>query len=327
VTPMPDGERIAIVTPVYNDWESFHELLRRLDAMAAVQRDVAFDVIAVDDGSTMPLRDGFLADAGLAHLGGIDVLHVASNLGHQRAIAIGLTEVDLRGGHSATIVMDSDGEDRPEVVPALVAALREDPRRIVVARRARRSEGLVFRIFYALYKLLFRLLTGKAIAFGNFCVLPAPCVRRLVAMPEIWNTLAAAVPRSRMPIHACPADRGVRYAGESRMNMVGLLLHGLSAVSVYSDVAFVRILVFSFALAGVTLCGIAAVVAIRFFTDLAIPGWATYTVAALVIVLLQTLMLSLGSIFLLLSNRSTMSPPPRLMAAEYVAGKTTLRLA
>jgi len=317
---------MAIVTPVYNDWESFHELVQRLDKMAAAQQDVVFDVIAVDDGSTAPLPDAFLADAELAHLGGVDVLHLASNLGHQRAIAIGLTEVDARARHSATIVMDSDGEDRPEVVPALIAALRADPR-IVVARRARRSEGLVFRIFYALYKLLFRLLTGKAIAFGNFSVLPAPCVSRLVAMPEIWNNLAAAITRSRLPIHECPADRGARYAGESRMSMVGLLLHGLSAVSVYSDVAFVRILVFSFALAGFTLCGIAGVVGIRFFTDLAIPGWATYTVAALVIVLLQTLMLSLGSVFLLLSNRSTMSPPPRRMAAEYVTAKTTLRQA
>ena len=89
--------------------------------------------------------------------------------------------------------------------------------------------------------------------------------------------------------------------------MVGLLVHGLSAVSVYSDIAFTRILVFSFGLAALTLGGIGVVVGIRFFTDLAIPGWATYTVAALVIVLLQTLMLSLGSVFLLLNNRSTMS--------------------
>ena len=60
---MPDAERMVIVTPVYNDWESFHELLKRLDTMAAAQRDVAFDVIAVDDGSTAPLPAAFLADA------------------------------------------------------------------------------------------------------------------------------------------------------------------------------------------------------------------------------------------------------------------------
>ncbi len=89
---MPPPERLAIVTPVYNDWESLHELARRLDAMAGRERDAAFDVIAVDDGSTAPLPDAFLADAGLAHLGRVDVLRLACNLGHQRAIALGLAE-------------------------------------------------------------------------------------------------------------------------------------------------------------------------------------------------------------------------------------------
>jgi glycosyltransferase involved in cell wall biosynthesis len=322
---MPPPERFAIVTPVYNDWESFRELALRLDAMAGGLRGVTLDVIAVDDGSTAPLPPAFLADAELAHLSRVDVLHLASNLGHQRAIAVGLTEVATRARYTAAIVMDSDGEDRPEDVPTLLAALREDPRRIVVARRARRSEGPLFRTFYALYKLLFRLLTGKAIAFGNFCVLPAPWVSRLVAMPEIWNNLAAAITRSRTQLHACPTDRGVRYAGRSKMNLVALLVHGLSAVSVYSDVAFTRILLFSFGLAILTVGGIGVVVGIRLFTDLAIPGWATYTVAALVIMLLQTLLLSLGAIFLLLNNRSMPSLNPRRMAAEYLTATTTLR--
>lgn len=319
------GERLAIVMPVYNDWEAFGELVRRLDAMAGAERETAFDVIAVDDGSTEPLQEALLADAPLAHLARVDVLRLACNVGHQRAIALGLVEVEARGRYGAVIVMDSDGEDRPEDIPMLLAALREDPRRVVVARRARRYEGPVFRAFYVLYKGLFRLLTGKGIAFGNFCVLPAPWVSRLVSMPEIWNNLAGAITRSRMPIHAYPTDRGVRYAGESKMNLVGLLVHGLSAVSVYSDIAFTRILVFSFALAALTVAGIGVVVGIRFFTDLAIPGWATYTVAALVIVLLQTVMLSLGSVFLLLNNRSMPQLLPRRMAAEYVTGTTTLR--
>ena len=320
---MPSA-RLAIVTPVYDDWESFRELIRRLDAMAGAKPDTVFDVIAVDDGSTEPLPGALLADAAIAHLARVDVLRLACNLGHQRAIALGLVEVEARGTYEAVIVMDSDGEDRPEDIPMLLAALRAHPRRVVVARRARRSEGLVFRSLYSIYKIVFRLLTGKGIAFGNFCVLPAPWVSRLVSMPEIWNNLAGAITRSRMPIHAYPTDRGVRYAGESKMNLVGLLVHGLSAVSVYSDVAFTRILVFSCALAVLTIVGIGAVIGIRFFTDLAIPGWATYTVAALVIVLLQTLMLSLGSVFLLLNNRSMPQLLPRRMAAEYVTSTTTL---
>ncbi len=321
---MQVADRLAIVTPVYNDWESFHELAKRLDVMAGTLEGVALDIIAVDDGSNPGLPGSFLEDVVLAHLGNVDVVHLACNLGHQRAIAIGLTEVDRRARYSAAIVMDSDGEDRPEDIPRLLAALRESPAHVVVARRARRSEGTLFKVFYVFYKALFHLLTGKPIGFGNFCVLPATFVSRLTWMPEIWNNLAAAITRSRLPIRQCSTDRGVRYAGQSRMNMVGLFIHGLSAVSVYSDIVFTRVLVFSFGLAAVTLASIAVVMGIRLFTDLAIPGWASYMVGSLVIVLMQTLMLSAGAVFLLLNNRSMPSIIPRKTSAEYVTMITAL---
>jgi hypothetical protein len=246
------------------------------------------------------------------------------NLGHQRAIAIGLGEVDQRSRYFAAVVMDSDGEDRPEDIPQLLAALRENSGHIIVARRERRSEGWLFKTCYAGYKALFHVLTGKPIAFGNFCVLPAPLISRLVCMSDIWNNLAAAITRSRMPIHQCPTDRGIRYAGRTKMNLVDLFVHGLSAVSVYSDIAFTRALVFSAGLGAVTLAAIFGVLGVRIFTDLAIPGWASYMVGALVIVLLQALMMSAGAVFLLLTNRTMPSIIPRKVAADYVRSTTAL---
>ena len=321
---MPHADHLAIVTPVYDDWESFHELLARLDTVAGSLEDVSLDVIAVDDGSPSSLPSSFLADLRPANLGRMDVLHLACNLGHQRAIAIGLSEVDERERYTAAIVMDSDGEDHPEDIPALLVALRENAGHIVVARRARRSEGPVFKACYLAYRMLFQLLTGKSIAFGNFCVLPTQFVSRLVRMPEIWNNLAAAITRSRLPIYHYPTNRGTRYAGQSKMNMVGLFLHGLSAVSVYSDIAFTRGLVFSVGLGAVTLVGIVLVSGIRIFTELAIPGWASYMVGILVVVLLQALMLSAGAVFLLLNNRLMPSIIPRKLSVEYVRDTTAL---
>ena len=318
------GDRIAIVSPVYNDWESFRELVRRIDAVAGALTAVRLDIIAVDDGSTTPLPASFLADVAFERVERVDALRLACNLGHQRAIALGLVEVDERARYSAAVVMDSDGEDRPEDLPELLAAWRANAGHIVVARRARRSEGPLFRAAYVMYKLLFRLLTGKPIAFGNFCVLPAAQVSRLVAMPEIWNNLAAAIMRSRIPLHHRPTNRGMRYAGRTKMSTVGLLIHGLSAVSVYSDIAFTRVLILAFGFAALALCGIAVVTGIRLFTDLAIPGWASYMVGSLLIVLMQTLMLSAAAVFLLLTYRSMPSIVPRRMAEEYVRGTTTL---
>jgi hypothetical protein len=160
--------------------------------MAAAQRDVAFDVIAVDDGSTALSRRVPRRCRTCARAASMCCTSRATS-GTSGASAIGLTEADARARHLATIVMDSDGEDRPDVVPTLVAALRGDPRRIVVARRARRSEGLVF---------------GSSTRYTSSSSASSPARHRLrqllraaraeresrlVAMPEIWNNLAAAI--------------------------------------------------------------------------------------------------------------------------------------
>ena len=45
------------------------------------------------------------------------VLRLRRNVGHQRAIALGLTYLQVEAGCEAVIVMDADGEDRPADVP------------------------------------------------------------------------------------------------------------------------------------------------------------------------------------------------------------------
>ena len=110
-------------------------------------------------------------------------------------------------------MMDADGEDRPEDVPKLLSAWGEDQNIIIVAQRSERSEGLVFKIFYILYKLAFRIATGRKIDFGNFCLIPRTPLCALTYNPAIWNNLASAITRSTTPRIAVPLARGVRFAG------------------------------------------------------------------------------------------------------------------
>jgi hypothetical protein len=57
----------------------------------------------------------------------------------------------------------------------------------------------------------------------------------------------------------------------------------------------------------VTAVAIGAVVGIRLTTDLAIPGWASYTVGILLIILAQAVMIALVLVFTIISNRANMS--------------------
>jgi polyisoprenyl-phosphate glycosyltransferase len=220
--------------------------------------------------------------------------------------------------------MDSDGEDRPEDVVRMLSTFRADPGGIVVAKRAERSEGPLFRVFYGLYKALFSALTGKVIDFGNFCLIPRALLGRLVFMPETWNHLAAAIVRSRLKIHRLETRRGTRYAGRSHMNLVQLMIHGLSAISVLSDAVFVRVLILAALSSSLAVMGIAVTVALRLFTELAVPGWASNVVGTMLLILFQTVLLAAAAAFLLLGSRSGLFFIPASDAQRYVRDRTVV---
>jgi polyisoprenyl-phosphate glycosyltransferase len=123
----------------------------------------------------------------------------------------------------------------------------------------------------------------------------------------LWNHYAAAVYKAKLPIALIPAQRNCRLEGSSRMNLVALVVHGLSAMAVFGDRIGVRLLIlvsFGMSLVGLALIG---VIGIRFLTPLAIPGWATYVVGILLVILMQMLIVVLVFVFVILAGRDTFS--------------------
>jgi len=310
---------IAVVTPVLNDWAALERLIAELDRLPALagRRLVIF---AVDDGSYPPPNLEALASAASAGLGavtGVKVIQLSANLGHQRAIAAALVELSDHPGFDSVLVMDADGEDRPEDVAALLAAA--DGQAIVLALRSRRSEGFGFRVGYGVYRVLFRSLTGNSIQFGNFCLIPFGFLEALTHSPATWNNLAAAIMRSRLPTVSVPTARGARYAGRSRMNFSALAVHGLSAISVYIDVMLVRIIGAAFAASALVFGALVVVVCLKLFTRLAVPGWASFMGVSLLVLLFQTLMFASIALFQFLSFRSMPTVVPATHAPQLIA--------
>jgi hypothetical protein len=309
-------KKIAIVTPIFNDWEAFARLLEQIGSQTELAKYDVY-VFAVDDGSS-EAPDGIGLNARKGLVSDLCIIRLACNLGHQRAIAIGLVAAAKLHDIDAVVVMDSDGEDRPGDVARLIAAWDQQPERIIFAKRGQRSEGCIFRVCYSIYKVLFRIFSGQSISFGNFSLLPRRAVQALIHNPAIWNNLAAAITRSRIPYTAISVNRGKRLAGTPRMNFMSLAIHGLSAMSVYTDVILVRIIAVACMLAAVILLGLASVVASRFGTDWAIPGWTSYIVASLTIIFIQVTLLAGIALIQLLSFRSMKLFVPALDAKTFV---------
>ena len=294
--------RLVILMPVYNDWNAFSLLLPKLD-QELKSNQLKANLFLVDDGSTVPVPENVCSNH-LQAIMTLDVLSLRRNLGHQRAIAIGLSYIEANLPCDAVVVMDSDGEDDPRDVPRLIQeCIANEGKKIVFAARVRRSEGLVFTCFYHLYRLLHFLLTGVKVRVGNFSVVPTAPLKRLVAVSELWNHYAAAVHKAKLPTALVPTKRGLRLAGPPHMDVVALVVHGLSAMAVFGDRIGVRLLlVVSFGIA-LDLGALIGVISIRLFTTLAIPGWTTYAAGLLFVMLIQMLLVLLVFAFVTLASR------------------------
>lgn len=310
-----------ILLPVFNDWEAVSLLLRHLDDVVQTC-GIKANVLIIDDASARAAAEA-LAPPSVRALGKIDVLRLRRNLGHQRAIAVGLAYIADKIACEGVILMDSDGEDNPADIPRLLAKYREEGRdKIIFAERARRSETRLFRTFYALYRWLHLILTGVRVRVGNFSVIPASRVASLAVVSEMWNHYSAAAFKSKQPFAMVPTERAHRLAGQSKMNFVGLVAHGLSAVSVYSEIVGVRLLVLTCGLIGVALVSLGYVIGVKLLTESSIPGWATYTASVLVVILMQASMFSLIFCFVILAGRQNTGFLP-LRDYQYFIGSST----
>jgi len=285
------NSKIVIVTPVYEDVEASARLFNEL----ATQFGHDVFVVAVDDGSVrQPLKIESLQNAPVAGV----ILKLRRNVGHQRAIAIGLGYISEHiKQDQRVVVMDSDGEDLPSTIPALLELLQSPDVDVTVAQRKSRVETFRFKAFYAVYKNFFSLMTGRAINFGNFMALKPHALKRLVAMQELSIHVAAAVLSSKLRITNCPLDRGSRYAGQSKMNFVGLVLHGFKALMVFAEDVLVRVGIASTLIAALSIVGTTAAIGLKIL-GLSTPGWFSVALGILLVMFLQTGALALMTLML-----------------------------
>ena len=296
----------VILLPVYEDWDSVRLLLPRID-YALAQANIAARILIIDDGSSVRCPTD-LVSSDLRCITQVAALLLRGNLGHQRAICIGICTVSASPEWSdceGVIVMDADGEDSPADVPRLVERFRASGgREAVFARRLRRAEGPIFRLFYQLFRLLHRLFIGIPVQMGNFSLLPMGAVTRLTVVAELWNHYAAACVHSRLPIALVPTTRARRMAGRSRMNFAGLVAHGLAAISVFGERIGARALLAVVSIACVLLLTAVFALAMRVVTGMALPAWSGIAAAVSAILLMQALLLALLFSLLTLSARA-----------------------
>ena len=228
--------KINILIPVYNDWQSVFKLLENINSQVSVSND-EFSVLIINDGSTEN-KPEFTID--LSNLKSIQIIKMKKNRGHARCNATGLKHINEKEDFDYVIPMDGDGEDRPEELSLLIEKIKDYPDTVVTANRVKRSEGFLFKFCYFVHKYLALVFTGQTIKYGNYTCLPKSVVNAMVNEPATWSSFSGSLAKTAKEKKSIPSERGTRYFGPSKMSFFNLLKHSLSIIAVFKITLLIR---------------------------------------------------------------------------------------
>ena len=229
-------KKIIILIPVYNDWESLTKLLNGINDAIKSIKDYEFKCIVVNDSSStnQPVISKPI------NLKSLKIINMKENRGHARCNAFGLKYINSNEIHDYVILMDGDGEDRPIEIQTLVNKIIKSPETSVVAKRAKRSEGIFFKFSYEIHKIITFIFTGKKINFGYFSCLTKKDINILINQASLWNNYSGSVKKHINKYNEIESIRGFRYFGPSKMTLLNLVTHSFSIISIFKYSVFLR---------------------------------------------------------------------------------------
>ena len=265
----------SIVAPVFNEEETLpHFYQRVIKVMEEVGE--SFELVLINDGS----RDGSFRTMRDLHDRDprVRVIDFSRNFGHQIAISAGL---DYAHGE-AVIIIDSDLQDPPEIIPQLIARWKEGAE-VVYAQRSKRKGETKFKLMTAaiFYRLMTRI-TSVNIPHdtGDFRLLDRRVVDALVKMREHHRFMRGLSAWVGFRQEAVLYERHERFAGTTKYPVLKMVKFSLDAITSFSHLPLELATSFGFVLAAISLVGIVIAALLRIFTG-AIVGQASTLILVL----------------------------------------------
>jgi len=279
---------ITVVVPVYNEEETLPEFCRRLYKVMD-QTGKTWEAVFVNDGSSDDSLN--VIENHPSGNGQIKIIEFSRNFGHQAAVTAG---IDNAKG-DAVIIMDSDLQDPPEVIPEMIEKWEKGVEVVYAVRRKRKESWFKRACYHSFYRFLqFLSDTNIPLDSGDFCLMDkcvAEQLRKLKEYGRFVRGLRAWVGFKQEPLEY---ERDVRFAGKEKYSFVKLIRLALDGMLSFSY----------FPLRLATLIGIFVslaafleairIIYLKLFTDQFVTGVAALSV--FVLVLGGMILLSLGLI-------------------------------
>ncbi len=229
-------KKIFFLIPVFNDWESLETLIENIHKEIKSINNFEFNCIIINDASTIQMGNVSKPQT----FKNFKILDLKKNIGHARCIASGLRYLVNNEKFDFVILMDGDGEDRPEEIKYLISKATSLDNSSVVAKRVKRSEGFIFKLLYETHKILTFLTTGKKIFFGNYSCLTFKDAKILIEKKTTWSSYSGSVTKNLSNLVEIDSIRGLRYFGPSKMSLIKLVIHSLAIMASFKESVFFR---------------------------------------------------------------------------------------
>jgi glycosyltransferase involved in cell wall biosynthesis len=208
----------------------------------------------------------------------VRVIDFSRNFGHQIAISAGL---DYAQGE-AIIIIDSDLQDPPEVIPDLITRWKDGAEVVYAQRETRTGETKFKRVTAAAFYRLIARITSVNIPrdVGDFRLMDRRVVDTLVAMHEHHRFMRGLSAWVGFRQEAVLYNRQERYAGTTKYPLAKMIRFSIDAITSFSHFPLQLATSFGFLLAGISLVGIVLAIILRLFVG-AIIGQASTLILVL----------------------------------------------
>jgi dolichol-phosphate mannosyltransferase len=222
--------RLCVVAPCYNEADVIGRFYTALKTVLLSMPDLDHRILFVDDGS----QDGTLEELNALASGdaSVRVYSLSRNFGHQTALTAGLAVA--RG--DAVVMMDSDLQHPPELIPAFVDLWRQGFDVVSAKRENTAGASLVRKCAsHGFYWLLNRLSETPIISgVADFCLLSRRAHRALRRMPEKHRFLRGMISWIGFQRTFVPYEAAARAGGRSKYTLKRLLSLAFDATLSFS---------------------------------------------------------------------------------------------
>jgi dolichol-phosphate mannosyltransferase len=266
---------LSVIIPIYNEEMNLVPMNNRIIA-ALLPLQLHYEIIYVNDGSkdnSLPIIMGLSEENA-----SVKYIDFSRNFGHQIAISAGLEHAV----GERIVIMDGDGQDPPELIPALLTKSKEGFEVVYAKRKKRKGESFLKKLTAKLFYRFIANITQIEIPLdtGDFRLIHRKVQKVLLNMPEQHKYLRGQIAWIGFNSTFVEYDREERMGGNTKFTYGKMMRFATDGISGFSNWPLKVATMLGFAVSGIAFMLIIYSLYQKFFGFTEV-GWTSLHISVL----------------------------------------------